>query len=183
MDELVQLADLIRRRNALGREITQIIGRPSLIGHLGEYIASRVFNISLEASAVNKGFDGRFCSGPLSGKSVNIKWYAKREGLLDIRVDAVPDFYMVLAGPPAKILHSRGEDRPWLIDFAYLFEANSLIQHLQLKQLKLGVATSISKDLWQAAEVFPNARNTLHPLMKDQCSMLSLFSSNDCADV
>jgi hypothetical protein len=182
MDDLAQLAELIRRRNALGREITQIIGRPSLIGHLGEYIASRVFNIALEASAVNKGFDGRFCAGPLSGKSVNVKWYAKKEGLLDIRVDAVPDFYMVLTGPQTKVLHSRGEDRPWLIDFAYLFKAASLIENLRLKQLKLGVATSVSKDLWHAAEVFPNGRNSSLTLTTGQCSMLSLFSSAPCND-
>src|SRR5436190_16511565 len=79
MEDLTQLAELIRRRNALGKDITQIIGRPSLIGHLGEYIAARVFDITLEESAINKGFDGRFCKGPLVGKSVNVKWYAKKD--------------------------------------------------------------------------------------------------------
>jgi len=181
MEELKELAELIRQRNALGKEITRIIGRPGQIGHLGEFIAARVFDIALETSAVNKGFDGRFRSGPLAGKSVNIKWYAKKEGLLDIRVDAVPDFYLVLTGPPTKVLHSRGEDRPWLIDSAFLFDAVPLVESLRLRELKLGVATSVRNALWAAAEVFPNARNEKLPLSPDQCAMLSLFSSNQCA--
>ena len=44
-----------------------IVGRPALIGHVGEYIASRVFGIALEHSAANKGYDGRFTDGPLAG--------------------------------------------------------------------------------------------------------------------
>jgi hypothetical protein len=180
MKELKELAELIRQRNALGKEITRIIGRPGQVGHLGEFIAARVFDIALETSAVNKGFDGRIRSGPLAGKSVNIKWYAKKEGLLDIRVDAVPDFYLVLTGPPTKVLHSRGEDRPWLIDAAYLFDAVPLVERLRLKELQLGVATSVRKDLWIAAEVFPKPNNAALRLSADQCALLSLFSSNSC---
>src|SRR5947209_19797410 len=99
MSDLADLAELLLRRNKLDEEIARTVGRPALIGHIGEYIAAKVFDITLENSAVNKGFDGRFCKGPLVGKSVNVKWYAKREGLLDIRLDAVPDFYLVLTGP------------------------------------------------------------------------------------
>jgi hypothetical protein len=36
-------------------------------GHLGEWIASVVFDIELESSASAKGIDGRFRSGPLRG--------------------------------------------------------------------------------------------------------------------
>ena len=104
-----------------------------------------------------------------------------KEGLLDIRVDAVPDFYLVLAGPQTRVLYSRGENRPWLIDFAYLFEAPQLIAGLQRKKLKLGVATSVSNDLWHGAEIFPNASNPMLLLNSDQFSMLSLFSSIQCA--
>jgi len=43
MTDLRKLAELIRRRNAVGREIAALIGRPAQIGHLGEHIASQVF--------------------------------------------------------------------------------------------------------------------------------------------
>jgi hypothetical protein len=180
VDGLQELADLIRQRNAISKEITRIIGRPGLIGHLGEFIAATVFNIALETSAVNRGFDGRFKSGPLLGKSVNIKWYGKQEGLLDIRSDAVPDFYLVLTGPRTKVLHSRGDDRPWFIDSVFLFEAIPLVERLRARQVKLGVATSVRTEFWKLAEVFPSARNNSLPLSSEQCAMLSLFSSKAC---
>ena len=68
--EVAQLAELIRERNEVAWRITQLIGRPAQIGHIGEWIASRTFDIELEVSAVAKGIDGRFRSGPLQGKSV-----------------------------------------------------------------------------------------------------------------
>jgi hypothetical protein len=48
-------------------------------GHLGEWIASQVFDIALEVSAVAEGIDGVFRSGALEGSMVNVKWYLKRE--------------------------------------------------------------------------------------------------------
>jgi hypothetical protein len=73
MDDLTQLADLIKKRNSLERQITALIGRPAQIGHIGEYIASRIFRIVLEESASHKSMDGRFSDGPLKGGTVNIK--------------------------------------------------------------------------------------------------------------
>ena len=99
MDDLIQLADLIKKRNSLEHEITELIRRPAQIGHIGEYIASRIFHIALEESASRKSIDGRFSDEPLKGCTVNIKWYAMREGLLDITPGAPPDYYLVLAGP------------------------------------------------------------------------------------
>ena len=77
MNELQSLANLIRARNANEIAMTRIIDRPALIGHVGEFIASLIFDIKLEKSAPHPGSDGRFQSGPLRGKSVNIKMYAK----------------------------------------------------------------------------------------------------------
>ena len=51
--DLQSLAALIRARNAIEIPITQIIGRPSQLGHIGEFIASRIFDIALEESAVH----------------------------------------------------------------------------------------------------------------------------------
>src|SRR5574339_131973 len=98
MDDLIQLARLIDIRNQTEGEITALIGRPAAIGHIGEYIASRVFNITLETSASHKSSDGYFCDEPLRGHTVNIKWFAFQEGILDITPDALPDYYLVLTG-------------------------------------------------------------------------------------
>lgn len=42
-------------------------------GHLGEWTASKVFDIELEKSAVAAALDGHFRGSPLAGKSVNVK--------------------------------------------------------------------------------------------------------------
>ncbi len=80
MDESTKLAQLIKQRNRIEEEITAVIGRPAQIGHLGEYIAVQIFDIQLEESMVTKSLDGYFRNGAVNGRSVNIKWYAKREG-------------------------------------------------------------------------------------------------------
>jgi hypothetical protein len=72
-ETLRQLADLIAEHNRIAAKMTALIGRPAILSHLGEYIASKVFEIKLEESAVHKGSDGQFASGPLAGKSVNVR--------------------------------------------------------------------------------------------------------------
>jgi len=57
LSEIERLADLISKRNQVNKEIADLIGRPALTGHVGEFIASRVFNIELESSAARKGID------------------------------------------------------------------------------------------------------------------------------
>ena len=121
MNELSKLAQLIKQRNQTETEITALIDRPAQIGHTGEYIASKIFNITLQESASFKGSDGFFSTGNLANKSVNIKWYAKLEGILDININSLPDYYLVLAGPAPQKMNSRGEVRPWLINGVYLF--------------------------------------------------------------
>lgn len=118
--ELARIAELLQKRNALDAEIAGIIGRPMTAGHLGEWIASQIFDIELEASAVSRAIDGRFHSGPLQGRSVNVKWYLKREGLLDTTSDDSLDYYLVLAGPPAPPTSSRGTIRPWCVQSVHL---------------------------------------------------------------
>jgi hypothetical protein len=82
-DKIARLSDLFHARNAIDEQIADVIGRPALAGHVGEWIASQVFDIELEQSASAKAIDGRFRAGPLAGRTVNIKFYGKREGLLD----------------------------------------------------------------------------------------------------
>jgi len=80
MEGVEALADLLRRRNELDADIALLIGRPATQGHIGEFIAAKVFGIELEAGATHKASDGRFASGPLAGKSVDVKflWEAGR---------------------------------------------------------------------------------------------------------
>lgn len=177
MNELQRLSELIYERNENAKKITALINRPALIGHLGEYIASKIFSIDLEVSAVSKGLDGRFRTGPLIGKSVNVKWYAKREGILDMRQDAIPDYYLVLAGPKTSVLHSRGEVRPWHIESVHLFDAARLIDSLRKKPVKIGIATSVGKKYWDEAEVFPGQSCKDLLIDQEQKRMLEFFNS------
>lgn len=82
---LPELARLIQQRNAIDDEITKIVSRPALIGHLGEFIASRIFSIALYPLATHLDSDGVFTEGALAGKSVNVKWHPKRENVLDLK--------------------------------------------------------------------------------------------------
>lgn len=111
-DHLQRLASLVKQRNAVDREIAQILGRPALPGHFGEFVASVIFGIALTDSASQKGIDGHFTDGPLAGRSVNVKFYTKNDGLLDVNADSPPDFYLVLAGPRTPAESSRGKTRP-----------------------------------------------------------------------
>lgn len=178
LEPLPHLASLIRIRNQVEEAITAITQRPAAIGHLGEFIAAQIFQIELVTSASHKSLDGHFTTGSLTGASVNIKWYAKREGLLDITPLALPDYYLVLAGPKSTAMSSRGLSRPWLIDSVYLFRADSLVGTLQEGGVKIGIATSVRSSLWADVELFPTQANTEYILSEQQRQFLTLFGRN-----
>ena len=100
LETLEYLAGLLEQRNWVDGEISQLIGRPAYSGHLGEFIASRVFDIRLHESATTKSSDGLFASGAVAGKSVNIKYYARMQPLLDMSISLDPgdhaDYYLSL---------------------------------------------------------------------------------------
>lgn len=175
MESLKLLADLIVQRNRNEQKITEIIDRPATVGHLGEYIASKIFHIKLEQSASQKSIDGHFMDAPLIGRTVNIKWYAKLEWMLDITPEAPPDFYLVLAGPRLEMTTSRGSARPWLIESVYFFDARELVSVLRAEKVKIGTATSIKQSLWRSAEVYPKSNNTQLVLSDEQHRLLGLF--------
>lgn len=174
-DQLGRLAALIKERNKVEVEITAIINRPAQIGHIGEYIASHIFDLLLHDSAVTKGSDGTFQSGPLAGRSVNVKWYGKLERMLDINPNGLPDYYLVLTGPLATAMSSKGLTRPWVIKSVFLFDATSLVATLQAANAPIGTAAGVKKALWEAAEIYPVQRNPTLPLTADQRAQLSLF--------
>lgn len=72
-DDLARIAELLHQRNTIDEKITRIIERPVATGHLGEWIAAQVFDIELETSASTAAIDGRFRTGKLQGRTVNIK--------------------------------------------------------------------------------------------------------------
>ena len=173
--DLHGLAELIRERNANEGAITGIIGRPALLGHIGEYIASRIFDIELEKSATNPGSDGRFRSGPLADTSVNVKCYPKRDGLLDINPKHLPDYYLVLAGPEPKAATSTGKPRPWGIQNVFLFEAARLVARLRRLGVKVGIATYVRVQEWEQARIYPASPGAPLELTKDQRDALRRF--------
>lgn len=172
---LVQISALVFERNIVEEQIATITGRPLAAGHLGEWIAARVFDIDLETSAAAKAIDGRFASGPLAGKTVNVKWYGKDEGLLDLTEDETVDFYLVMTGQRRNAASSRGTTRPLAIDAVYLFETRPLLQHLRSRGVKIGVASSLRRELWDAAQIHPVQQNATLTLSPEQRAALDLF--------
>ena len=174
-DILKNLVELITLRNRVASEISSLIGRPAQIGHVGEFIASQVFNINLEESASTPAIDGFFSEGSLRGQSVNIKWYARRENVLDITPEKLPNYYLVMTGPKTTVMTSKGQSRPWLIESVFLFKANELVRNLRKKRLKIGIATSVKQKYWDDAEIYPEVKNKNLILSDEQRHMLSFF--------
>jgi hypothetical protein len=173
-----KIAGLLRERNAVDARIAAVIGRPMTAGHLGEWTASQVFDIELEASAVAEGIDGVFRSGPMTGATVNVKWYLRREGLLDTSESARLGHYLVLTGPAGAAASSRGVVRPWCVDAVYLFDARQLRAEQEARGVKRGVASSVLKSQWEAAEIYPTAANSRLPISCEQADILSLLRSD-----
>jgi len=176
IEKLEKLAQAIRQKNAADIEIARIIDRPAERSHAGEHIAACIFDISLQQSASHKGIDGYFISGNLARKTVNIKWYGKLEGLLDINPGALPDFYLVMTGPKAAAVSSRGTIRPWVISYVFLFDAVKLVRKLESRGLKIGIATSVKEELWQEAEIYPANRSNQLVITEEQRGLLGLFT-------
>jgi len=174
-DPLIEVARLLRVRNSIDARLGQIIDRPMTSGHLGEWLASEVFDIKLQDSAVAPGLDGHFRAGSLAGKSVNVKWYLKREGLLDTSTSAVLDYYLVMAGPVSAAQSSRGASRPWCIASVYLFDARVLRTEQLVRGIKAGTASSVRNSQWAGAEIYPQMTNTVLPLSHTQIAALRLF--------
>ena len=178
---VAETAELLGRRNAIDEAIARIIRRPMTSGHLGEWIASRVFDIELESSATAPAIDGRFRAGPVADRSVNIKWYLKREGLLDISSSPAVDYYLILTGPSSAAVSSRGGTRPWRIDAVYLFDGHKLHPEQGERGVKLGVASSVRAVQRLAAEIHPTPTNTTLPVTAEQSALLGLFRPRQTA--
>jgi hypothetical protein len=169
-----QVAELLRERNDLDARIAALVGRPALSGHIGEWIAAQVFGIELDAVANRKAVDGHFITGPLTGATVNVKWFAKRDGTLDMVNSDELDYYLVLTGPKAAASSSRNGTRPLVVANVYLFSAPALAADLRSRGRAVGTAASVRAALWAAAEIYPRSSETL-PLTESQRGMLGLL--------
>jgi len=175
MEILKKLSKLIKEKNKLDNLISEVINRPCIMGHVGEFIASIIFNIKLQPTATSIGIDGYFTFGNLSGKSVDIKWYSKNEKILDINTKVLPDYYLVMTGPGSPAVTSKGTIRPWLINNVYLFNSKKLVNDLKTSGRKIGIATSVRTYLWDEAEIYPIKRNKELELSIEQTNALKLF--------
>lgn len=172
---LARIAEWLRERNRIDDQIAEVIHRPMTSGHLGEWIAAQIFDIELELSASEAVIDGCFRSGPLEGRTVNVKWYLEREGLLDMTAAEDLHDYLVLTGPVGVAASSRGRTRPWRIDAVYLFDAQTLRADLLARGQQVGTASSIRNELWTGAEIYPEPRNNRFLLTAEQVQALRLF--------
>ncbi|WP_205324971.1 hypothetical protein [Glycomyces sp. YM15] len=172
-DGLKSIAMLLQARGEIEARIADIVGRPLVHGHLSDWIAAQIFDIELEAAA-GHAVDGWFRSGPLAGRTVNIKHYTRAEGLLDLTDSDELEYYLVMTGPRAA---RPGVHRPWGIDHVYVFDAFELTQSLRAHMRRIGVATSVRPELWHAAEVYPRPANPAFKLTPTQTAALEGFSS------
>lgn len=178
-EAIPSLAQLLADRSGIDARIAALIGRPALPGHIGEWLAAKVFDIELAESATHKALDGWFRGPPQAGASVNVKLYGAQSGILDLTLDGPPDYYLVLAGPVAAAASSRGVHRAFAISGVYLFESGPLIAQLNARGVRVGVASSVRRALWEEAEVFPRASRTDLVLDTHQRAALELFDSTN----
>jgi hypothetical protein len=173
MENLPWLASLVKSRNTIDGKIADLIGRSAQINHVGEYIAASIFNIVFEEEGKLRGYDGRFVQGPLAGSTVDVQWRLRHDGLLNIRLDAYPDYYFILTGPEnaQSTLAS-----PWSIAFAFLFPAQELLNALKERGVQIGSGTSVTGPLWERAEIYPVPRNVRFVLSDEERKMLFLFN-------
>lgn len=174
MKELDELAVAISKLNLASDHVASIIGRPALRGHIGEFIASRIFNIQLHESASEKGSDGFFVEGSIAGRSVNIKFYGQHEGLLDMP-NALPNEFLVLTGPKGSATSSLGQVRPICIEYVFLIPGPEALADARSRKVSIGEATSFPKAFWDEHEVYPASRSNELVLTQEQMRLLKLF--------
>lgn len=134
----------------------------------------------LEESASSAGLDGRSRVGSLEDRTVNIKWYMKHQGLLDTPECAALEYYLILTGSPSPAGSSRGSIRPWCIQSVYLFDARQLRAEQEARGVKRGIVSSVTKQQWAAAEIYPAPISPLLPVIptRPDCSSSSVHDQS-----
>ncbi|MEU6861456.1 hypothetical protein AB0B28_21585 [Glycomyces sp. NPDC046736] len=171
---LKSIAMLLRERDRIDARITDIVGRPVAHGHLSDWIGAQIFDVEL-TDAPHRIVDGTFRSGPLVGCTVNIKYYSRNEGLLDVVDTDELDYYLVMTG--ARGTRSKAP-RPWNIERVYLFDAFELVDALHAHMRRIGNATSVRAEHWRAAEIYPNPQKPILKLTREQVAALDEFRAD-----
>ncbi|MEU8211583.1 hypothetical protein AB0B85_20580 [Micromonospora sp. NPDC049044] len=175
-EKLHQLAALLQARDDLDARIAALTGRSARPGDIGEFIAAQVFDIELAGTAVQAGYDGVFRSGPLAGRTVNVKTYGDVFTGIDISPHPC-DVYLIFSGPTrplGAVRHHR-----WQIAAAYLFDTPRLLETLVSRGVKVGIATSIRRADLDGARIFPGTNGTpLLRLTPEQTALLNLFGGH-----
>ncbi|GCE29981.1 hypothetical protein KDA_54650 [Dictyobacter alpinus] len=172
MSDLPWLASLLKSRNIIDGKMATLIGRAAQVGNVAEYIAATIFHIELDEAGKRRGYDGRFTTGSLAGQTVDVQWRPRRDGQMNIKVDTLPDYYLVFTGPESA---TSSFSNPWLIDAAFLFHGGELRNALRERGVQLGSSTSVTGPLWERAEIFPISRNTRLQILEDERQLLLLF--------
>ena len=174
MNNLSQLASLLKSRDTIDSKIAHIIGHPTGVQSVGEYIASVIFGVVLDASPEHKERDGRFTRGPLMGHTVDVQWRTRHDGILHVKTDPPPDYYLVFVGSKeASAIQSLSI--PWVIESVHLFHASELLQALRERGVQIGTGTSITGPLWEHAEIYPALNNVQLRLTGEERELLALF--------
>jgi hypothetical protein len=176
-DGLKSIAMLLQARNDIEARIADIVGRPVVAGHLSDWIAAQIFDIELEPVA-NRPIDGWFRGGSLAGRTVNVKYYSRNQGLLDMTDSEELDYYLVMTGLQSPAAGSAGIHLPWSIEHVYLFDAQELFDQLSERLRRIGVATGVRAELWHAAEIYPRAANQAYRIDPVQAAALAGFRAD-----
>jgi hypothetical protein len=85
------------------------------------------------------------------------------------------DFYLVLTGPPSAAASSQGYPPGLGVSTRFLFDARQLRAEQIERGVKSGVASSVVKQQWEAAHIYPIACNAVLTVTSGQAEMLSLI--------
>src|SRR5437588_5155010 len=145
MNNLPQLASLLKSRDAIDYKIATIIGHPTQVQSVGEYIASVIFGIALTRKiVVHKNSDGHFVRGPLAGQTVDVQWRTKHDGILHLKTDPLPDYYLVFVrSKDATAVHSLSI--PWVIESAHRSHSAEQLRSLRERVVHLWTRTTITR--------------------------------------
>ena len=90
---------------------------------------------------------------------------------MNIKIDALPDYYLILTGPET----ASSISSPWVIETIFLFHAGDLLNALRERGVQIGNGTSVTGPLWERAEIYPVARNNRLLVGDEERKLLVLF--------
>jgi hypothetical protein len=171
MSHLPRLAELLRARNT----VANLLGESVSLSTVGESLATDIFGLTRLPPTSEREATCVFAHQPLTGKTVVVQWYPRREGFLNLRPESAPDYYLVLAGPKQESSTTRALVNPWIIRSVHLFHTQELLAALRERGVQIGSHTSVISPLWERSEIFPFPHNPALLLTDEQRALIQLF--------